>query len=374
MMSSATRIGSSGPQRTSQRRRAVIGSRAVSAGHSARGSAWSRRRSYPRQRAGAVRFRFAARSLVRAIRGGACDGRWLVRVVCAPNARCGGREGARIDADGPMVHSAPATDRRTWWIGSFAGMRSSSARRSVHRGHVDGTQIVYKRGVRTLPDDGRMASREGRADGAARRARERVEAVISEIRRARISAGLSQDSVAAAASISRFRLGRIERLRERGVPADVLMRMADAVGLDLPLRLFPGTDAMRDAGQLRLLLRLTVRLDPGWTWQEEVPLPIIGDRRAWDAVGVHTATGLVIHVEAETRLADVQALLRRVALKRRDGRARRLVLVVADTRNNREVIRVATRVIVGAFPADARRALAMLDRGADPGADVMLML
>jgi transcriptional regulator with XRE-family HTH domain len=208
----------------------------------------------------------------------------------------------------------------------------------------------------------------------ARKAQQRVEAAIAEIRRARVGAGLSQDTVAAAASISRFRVGRIERHEERGVPAQVLIRMADAVGLDMPLRLFPGSDPIRDAGQVRLLVRLQARLGPAWSWQQEVPLPIPGDRRAWDAVGTHMITRLSIHVEAETRLGDVQALLRRVSLKRRDGQARRLVLLVSDTRNNRDVIRAAAGPILGAFPGDARRALSLLDQGLAPGPDVLLVL
>jgi hypothetical protein len=105
-----------------------------------------------------------------------------------------------------------------------------------------------------------------------------------------------------------------------------------------------------------------------------VPLPILGDLRAWDAVWTHRATGLRIHVEAETRLGDVQALLRRLALKRRDGGVARLVLVVADTRTDRAVVRAAAAELAGAFPAEIRQAMVGLRAGTDPGADVMLLL
>jgi hypothetical protein len=151
--------------------------------------------------------------------------------------------------------------------------------------------------------------------------------------------------------------------------------MADAVGLDLPLRAFPAGDPLRDAGQLRLLRRFEARLGPGWAWRHEVPLPIQGDKRAWDSEGIHLITRLVIDTEAEARLGrDSQALMRRIELKKRDGRIARLVLIVADTRHNRDVLRAGAREFAAAFPANARRAIGQLIEGIDPGADVLLVL
>lgn len=219
-----------------------------------------------------------------------------------------------------------------------------------------------------------MTSRESPAEQAARIARKRVTTAIADIRDARVGAGLSQTTVGAGASISRSRVSRIERGDELGVPAELLIRLARVVGLDLPLKVFPSGDPARDAGQRRLLDRLGVRLGPVWDWEHEVALPIVGDKRAWDAVGTHATTGLVIHVEAETRLEDIQALLRRLSLKCRDGAAERLVLVVADTRNNRDVMRAAARELAAAFPVDARRGLSLLAAGVDPGGNVLLVL
>ena len=209
----------------------------------------------------------------------------------------------------------------------------------------------------------------------ARRAHQRVGHAVAELRRARIGAGLSQERVAQRIGVSRSRVSRIELGREPQVPAAVLIQMAAVVGLDLVVRAYPGRDPTLDAGQRRLLRRLADRLGPGWRWQFEVPLPIIGDRRAWDAVGTCQATDLRIHVEAETRLEDsVQALLRRVALKRRDTAAGRVVLVAADTRHNREVVRAAGPELAALFPGDPRQALARLAAGLDPGADVLLLV
>ncbi len=52
-------------------------------------------------------------------------------------------------------------------------------------------------------------------------------------------------------------------------------------------------------------------------WSVEVPLPIPGDRRAWD--GVIQGPGWRYGVEAETAPRDSQSLARRLSLKQRDG-------------------------------------------------------
>ena len=74
------------------------------------------------------------------------------------------------------------------------------------------------------------------------------------------------------------------------------------------MRLYPDGDPVRDAAQLGLLERFRRRLPAGARWETEVPLPIQGDRRAWDAlVGLR---GRRAGCEAETRLTDLQALER----------------------------------------------------------------
>ncbi len=219
-----------------------------------------------------------------------------------------------------------------------------------------------------------MASRESPRERALRKAHERVDRAVADIRQARISSGMSQQALADHVSISRARVSRIERAHEPEVPAVLLGRMAVHVGLDLSMRTYPGGDPMLDSAQQRLLERLRKRMGDEWTWQFEVPLPILGDRRAWDSVGACAGTGLVVHVEAETRIDDCQELLRRISLKCRDGGAGRVILVVADTRHNREVVRAAAAQLREAFPADSRHGLAALVSGRDPGANVLVLI
>ncbi len=105
--------------------------------------------------------------------------------------------------------------------------------------------------------------------------------------------------------------------------------------------------------------------------REEVPVTNDpADRRAWDSV--LDTQPLPTHVEAETQLRDVQAVQRRLALKKRDGEPGRLILLVADTRANRAVLR--SNPFGDAFPVTASSALAALARGNDPGGDAIVVL
>ena len=219
-----------------------------------------------------------------------------------------------------------------------------------------------------------VPSREDPVDRAVRRFRRQLGDVFEDLRSARSSAGLSQKMVADRVGISRSRLSRIEVGDESLVPAEILARLAGVVGLDISLRAYPGGRRLRDGTQTRVLDRVRDRLGIQWSWQAEAPLAIPGDQRAWDLVGTHRVTGLVIWVEAESRLRDSQALLRRLALKRRDGAATRLILVLNDTRANREAAREAATSLAGAFPSPMRSAIPRLVEGEDPGGDVLVIL
>lgn len=173
-----------------------------------------------------------------------------------------------------------------------------------------------------------------------------------------------------ASGLSRSAVERLEAGTRRSTIREFAAYGA-AVGLDVRLRAYPAGDPIRDAGQLRLLERFRARLHPGLGWRTEVPLPIEGDRRAWDAL--IRGDGWVVAVEAETVLDDLQALERRVALKQRDGHMDRVLLVVADTRRNRHAL-AATPNALPAFSRDARRALRALAAGQHPGQSAIVVL
>jgi hypothetical protein len=152
---------------------------------------------------------------------------------------------------------------------------------------------------------------------------------------------------------------------------DELAAHCTAVGLRLSLNAYPTGSAVRDAGQLRLIERLRAVVGRHFSWRSEVPVGGQGDLRAWDVV----LDGKVsIGIDAETRLHDFQALQRRIELKWRDSRLPRIILLVADTRHNRAVLREHRVALLSTFPLGAREVLAALRAGEAPGANGILQL
>lgn len=172
--------------------------------------------------------------------------------------------------------------------------------------------------------------------------------------------------------MSHAQVSRIERARLRRLSLADLVRVGTIVGLDLSVRAYPGGNPLRDAAHLALLGRLRSLLAPSLGWRTEVPLPLPGDQRAWDAL--ISGAGRPIAVEAETRLRDVQGLARRIALKQRDGDVDRIVLLIADTKTNRSILRSEAPAFAPAFPVPPQEILAALRRGHDPNGSGIVLL
>jgi hypothetical protein len=173
------------------------------------------------------------------------------------------------------------------------------------------------------------------------------------------------------AGVSRTKVRRIEAGFPRSTVQD-LWALAIPLGLEFSGRFYPAGDPIRDKGHIALLERLHARLPSGLTWRTEVPFPNEGDLRAWDAVIPGIAWSCV--VEAETRLVDVQALDRKLGLKQRDGRHDLLLLLVADTRHNRLVLREGRAALRGRFPVDSQAILTALAKGrAPPGSGIVVL-
>ncbi len=216
-----------------------------------------------------------------------------------------------------------------------------------------------------------MASRERAGQRADRFADRGLHLVGDEIRRSRGSSGLSLRALAATTGISHAEIGRIERARSPNVPCRRLVRLCDSVGLELSIKAYPGGDPIRDAGHARLLDRFRARLHADLRLRLEVPLPIEGDRRAWD--GMIEGRGWRRPVEAETVVDDIQALERRLALKRRDGAFDHILLLVADTKGNRAALAAAPKAF-GDYPLGTRQVLDALAAARDPGAGGIVVL
>lgn len=171
-----------------------------------------------------------------------------------------------------------------------------------------------------------------------------------------------------ACRLSAAQVYRVERGLVGGPSFEALTCIASVVGLEVAVRTYPRGDPIRDAGHKRLLERLRRELHSNLRWRTEVPLPIAGDLRAWDAV-ISGATWQM-PVEAETVLTDSQAIERRLALKMRDGGFDHLVLLLADTRRNRAAAPGLQRTML----LDTRAVLAALREGRDPEASGVVII
>ena len=217
-----------------------------------------------------------------------------------------------------------------------------------------------------------MGSQERAVDRGSRLGRAILASLGTEIRNARMSRGLSQSQVAAACGLSQSTIHRVEVAHATGLSLLDLSRVLSAVGLDLTARAYPGGSPVRDAGHAGLLARLRAILPVGTPWTYEVAFPGAGDPRAWDALV--RVDGMRVAIEAETRPRDVQDLLRRLALKRRDGGVDRLVLLLADSRHNRTMLRAAGEALRASFPIGSWLALEDLRAGRPPSDDALVLL
>jgi transcriptional regulator with XRE-family HTH domain len=230
-------------------------------------------------------------------------------------------------------------------------------------------QVSARQGPR--PTLRRMPTWQTLAQRAARRANYLLRRIGDELRIARIAAGLSTRQVGATVGVSHTQILRIEAGLAPHVDIELLARIAAVVGCDLSLGIHPSGPPVRDKGHISVLDRFAARLHPSIRWRTEVPVPIPGDLRSADGVADTRAFDAI--VEAETRLDDVQAVVRRLRSKQRDLGAKRAILLVAATRHNRTVIDQVPD-LRQRFPIDTRHCLAALGRGEDPGGDCLIIL
>jgi transcriptional regulator with XRE-family HTH domain len=217
-----------------------------------------------------------------------------------------------------------------------------------------------------------VATRERRYDRGTERGRELINRLGRELREARLDRGLSLRVTAREARLSAPTLSRIERGRSPTVSFMTVARLMATVGLELSARAYPGGQPLRDAPQVDLLGELRAELHRTLRWATEVPLPALGDLRAWDATV--SGRGWIYGVEAETGPRDAQALARRIALKQRDSNVDGVILLLRRGRRSASFLHDARAVLTPNFPQDGRRAVELLRAGLDPGGSAIVVL
>jgi hypothetical protein len=147
--------------------------------------------------------------------------------------------------------------------------------------------------------------------------------------------------------------------------------VAAVLGLDLRAQTYPGGAQLRDAAHATVIGRFLARVPSTVRRQLEAPVRR-GDLRAWDVLLV--VDGVRIGVIAETRIRDLQALLRREHRKQVDGGIDRLVMLVADTRHNARALDEAGIALREQFPLGTRALMVALSRGSAPAANGIVVL
>lgn len=217
----------------------------------------------------------------------------------------------------------------------------------------------------------RMGSRDDRRTRGRWRGARLHSDLIGNWRELRLAAGLTQASVARACGIARTTYADLERGRTTQIGLLRASIVSAVLGQDLSVKLYPFGPPVRDAAHLRLLSQVVDRISPMWRITHEAPMPIEGDRRAWDLLLEGPAS---IGVEAETRPGDLQALERSLHLKQRDSGVKRVLLVVRGSKRNRLLIRAILPELRMAFPLGTAEVMRALHEGRDPGADGLAVL
>ena len=170
----------------------------------------------------------------------------------------------------------------------------------------------------------------------------------SELRTARLAAGLTLAQTARVVGISVAEASRVERGESPWLDVATLARLAAVVGLDLWIRAYPGNEPLRDAAHVRLCEAFLALVGKPLVVRTEVGIGSRGDLRAWDvtlAEPGHRRCG----VELETRIVDAQAQHRRIDQKLADSDVDLVLVVVADTRANRIAVRAAASYLGSSY-------------------------
>jgi len=196
-----------------------------------------------------------------------------------------------------------------------------------------------------------------------------------DVARLRSDAGVTEAALARASGVDGGFLCRIEHGTERP-SLETYARLAAALGADLHLRLYPNTGpAIRDRHQAGILEALISVAHP--RWRPFLEIAVRTPARGWIDAGLHDPRAAVfVSTEIQSELRRLEQLLRwsetkAASLPSWDGWTHlgdaptvSRLLVVRDTRTNRNVAASFRRQLRAAYPADPLDALEALTTSA----------
>ena len=221
----------------------------------------------------------------------------------------------------------------------------------------------------------RVASRESRLIRGRRRGLALASRTLQELRERRQVLGISQPFLARELNYSQPWLWRLEALQVQATVVD-LAEIASLLGLELSITLHEIGDPIRDKGQQALGSRFDVIPSPLWQSTAETLLPNPGDRRSWDRLLRLTTSERrhLVGVDLESRIRDVQALVRRTRFRERDGHVDVILIVLSNSATNTHLVGQLRDALGSEYGTSPRAILSALRRGVPlPGSGVILV-
>jgi transcriptional regulator with XRE-family HTH domain len=198
--------------------------------------------------------------------------------------------------------------------------------------------------------------------------------VLAQLRDARITEGISQAALAEQLGVTQASVSMLEAGKVADVSVIRIAEIASVLGLEPSLTLHRIGPPIRDRGHEALIARFRQRLAPSWRVVREAEFPSAGDPRSWDLLLRHPTERYLIGVEAETRIRDLQALVRRMRERGREGGVDQLVIVLSDSATNRRLVRDFRDALGAEFQTPAASILAALANVSRlPGSGVVLL-
>lgn len=117
-------------------------------------------------------------------------------------------------------------------------------------------------------------------------------------------------------------------------------------------------------------------LSDRWRISNETLLPGAGELRAWDKLLrlIGETPPYLVGVDIESRVWDMQAIVRRTRERERDGHVDHLLIVLADTAHNRRVVAELRLALGAAYGTSPKSIMAALRKGEKlPGSGVILI-
>jgi hypothetical protein len=171
---------------------------------------------------------------------------------------------------------------------------------------------------------------------------------------------------------------QIWRIEAGEVDATVvrLSEIASLLGAELSIGVHDIGDPIRDRGQQALAKRFEAILSPKWRSMSEALLPGPGELRSWDKLlRLDDPEGRqLVGADLETRILDIQALVRRTRRRERDGAVDEILLVLSDSATNRQLVGELRETLGAAYKTSPRLLMRGLREGsALVGSGVVLL-